>query len=302
MNEPRTAGAAGSPHFQTVVLPSDGSPSSLAALPTGRALRERFDARLVIVAVATDADDAHTLQHSAQDALGDTIDNESVEVIIGDDPAKVIVALTEELGPSVVCMSTRGRGRIAGSLFGSVARSVIQLSTSPIVVVGPQADRPGWLVGRPRRRPASWPAPLSRGGILACVDGSSDSEAVLPEAARWASALDKPLSIVTVAEDAAADWNGHRPNRFGPENPQQYVDELAAYWRDTRRNTIGTVVYDPIGVASGLKSYLASQPVALVALSSHARTGLDRLRFGATSAEIVAASTAPVLVVPVTGR
>ena len=63
----------------------------------------------------------------------------------------------------------------------------------------------------------------------------------------------------------------------------------------------GVVVRDPIGVASGVRSHLAARPAALVAIAAHARSGVDRMRFGATAAEIVAAATAPALVVPIVG-
>lgn len=53
------------------------------------------------------------------------------------------------------------------------------------MVVGPQLD--------PNR-------PLRGGPVLACVDGSGASEAILPVAHSWAGALQVPLGIVTVAD------------------------------------------------------------------------------------------------------
>ena len=52
--------------------------------------------------------------------------------------------------------------------------------------------------------------------------------------------------------------------------------------------------------ADALGGNEATHPAGLVALTAHARSGLKRLRLGATSAEIVATSTAPALVVPLT--
>jgi nucleotide-binding universal stress UspA family protein len=168
-----------------------------------------------------------------------------------------------------------------------------------VVAVGPQADRPGALVGRPRRRPDSWPEPLAVDRLVVCVDGSDASEQVLPIAAGWASALDMRLSIVTVAEDAALDTSGARPNRFGPPDPQAYVDGLAARWGTVVTGTSGQVVFDPISPAAGLDRHLADDPAGLVALATPTRSGLERIRLGATAADIVAASTVPVLVCPV---
>jgi nucleotide-binding universal stress UspA family protein len=125
---------------------------------------------------------------------------------------------------------------------------------------------------------------------------------VLPVAARWAAALDMALTILTVAEDAQVPIRGGpRPNKFGPIDPAEYVDRLASQWRDVVDATAGEVVYSPISVGSGLELHLAARPAGLIAITTHGRTGFDRIRLGAASADIVRTSTAPALVVPVSG-
>jgi len=282
-----------------VLLPLDGSAFSAAALPTARALAARFGAELSTISVADDEEDATRLRRHAEETLADGPSGGGVEVAIGDDPAQTIAERRRALGSCVVCMSTKGRGRIAGALLGSVARAVLTQSNVPVVAVGPQADRPGALVGRPRRRPASWPEPLSVRHLVACVDGSQASEAVLPEAARWATLLEMRLSILTVAEETVVAGGGPAPNRFGPPDPRAYVDGLADRWAEVVPGARPEVVADPIGVASGVRSYLAAEPSGLVAVTTHARSGLERVRMGAAAAEIVSTSTAPSLVVPV---
>jgi nucleotide-binding universal stress UspA family protein len=86
-------------------------------------------------------------------------------------------------------------------------------------------------------------------------------------------------------------------SRFGPPQPGRYVEHLADRWKDVVSDAAGEVVFDPIGVASGLRAHLAARPAGLVALATHARRGLARLRRGAVAADIVRVSTAPALVV-----
>ena len=283
--------------FEHVLLPLDGSDFALAAMPTARALSFRFAAQLQVISVADDEADADRLVRHAGASLGADRLDEQVHVVIGADPADAITARSAALASCLVCMSTRGRGRVAGTLIGSVTRQVLQSSPTPLIAVGPLADRPGHLVDRPLRRPRKWPEPLSVGGITACVDGSPESEAVLAEAARWAAALGVRLSVLTVAEDAPRALDGTRPNRFGPADPQRYVTELADWWRQ-HVDAVGEVAFDPLGVATGVAAHLAARPTALLALTTHARSGLERIRLGATAADIVYKSTAPVLVVP----
>ncbi len=281
-----------------VLLPLDGSSFALAALRTARALSRRLGARLVTISVAPDEREADRLQRHVGDALGGRSGVDDAAVAVSSDPAEAIARRSEELAPSVVCMSTRGRGRVTGAVLGSVARSVVRSSRSPVVVVGPNADRPGSLVGRPPRPPRDWAEPLSGSNVIACVDGSPHSEEILPAAARWAVALDMGLRILTVAEDAPADVGGDRPNRFGPRHPQQYVDGLAEQWRERVPSCVGEVVLDPLSVASGLRSHPAAGPGNLIVLGTQARTGLDRVRLGSTAADILRTSAAPALVVP----
>jgi nucleotide-binding universal stress UspA family protein len=61
----------------------------------------------------------------------------------------------------------------------------------------------------------------------------------------------------------------------------------------------GQVVRGRIGAASGIRAHLDLHPAGLVALTTHARSGMERLRLGAAAASIVHGSTAPCLVAPV---
>jgi nucleotide-binding universal stress UspA family protein len=282
-----------------VLLPLDGSAFALAAMPTARALSDRLGADLVTVSVASDEATAEQMRAHAVGALGGRDGDERVHVAAGEDPAEAIVARSGELSSCVVCMSTRGRGRISGTIIGSVARAVLQSSNDPVVAVGPAADRPPALVGRRRRRPAGWPEPLSVHRLVACVDGSRESETVLPVAVQWAAALDMAPSVLTVAEDALQALSGERPNQFGPPDPTGYVNGLVDRLRESAPDTDGEVVRSPLSVARGLQEHLAARPAGLVALTTHARSGFDRLRLGATSADIVRTSPVPVLAVPV---
>jgi nucleotide-binding universal stress UspA family protein len=191
-------------------------------------------------------------------------------------------------------MSTHGRGRISGSLIGSVARSLLQRTQEPILAVGPFADRAVWVNSDP-------PRPLSVPHIVACVDGSPVSESVLPVTAELSKALEMRLTILTVAEPAPpplrADSAWRR--RFGPEaDADQYITELATKWSDAAIDVSGQVVYDPISPAEGVATYLDDVPAGLITLTTHARSGFSRLFAGANAAAIVRSSVVPALVVP----
>ena len=279
--------------FSHVLVPLDGSDFGLAAMPTARALAERFNAELRTISVASDEGRAGRLLAVGAAALGADVGDGRADVVVGGDPAEVIARHAEELGSCLVCLSTHGRGRFTGSVFGSVARSVMQRSGSAIVALGPSADRPGWSP-----RPGWWPTSLSVSRIVACVDGSEASEEVLPAASDWARRLGMSLTILTVVEDAPAPTRRHATRYGSTGDAESYVEDLVRRWQETARDVNGLIIRDPIGPASGIRTYLAQQPAGLVAVRTHARSGLQRLLRGATAAGIVHASVAPCLVVP----
>ncbi len=279
--------------FSDVLVPLDGSQFADAAVRTAQALASRFGAVLHTVSVAPHPDDARALGEHVGALLG-SCDEDRNLVVVGADPVEAIERRRDELGNCLVCMSTHGRGRVSGAVIGSVARALLQRTNVPIVAVGPIADRPESSVDQ-------WPEPLAVSRLVACVDGSAASEAVLPEAAAWANALGMRLSIVTVAEPVpppvrpGATWT----RRVGPDGDvEQYVADVAGRWADAATDVTGQVVYDPVSAVDGLSAHLRDVPAGLLAVTTHARSGLRRLFLGATAAAIVGSSVVPTLVVP----
>jgi nucleotide-binding universal stress UspA family protein len=283
-----------------VLVPLDGSDRAAHALRTAAALALRFGADLHTVSAAADHADAERLRLRATSALGDTAAaKDQVHVVVSDDPVDAIDRIRDELGSAVVCLATRGRGRISGTFIGSVAQEVIRRSRDPIVAVGRLAEQPPQLVSR--KSPAPLREPLSRPRLVACVDGSTASETILPTAAAWANALTMSLEILTVADPSLSplrldvEWT----RRYGPNGDVDgYVRSLVERWRDRAPDVTGVVAFDPISPAEGVRAHLDEEGAGLVAVTTHARQGPRRLRFGATAADIVRISDAPVLLVP----
>lgn len=283
---------------RSVLVPLDGSEFALRAMPTARVLAGRFDAPLHTISVAGADDEASRLHTLAAAVLGVDVGDDRARVVVGGEPAEVIVSHAAELQDCLVCMSTHGRGRLSGAVVGSVARAVLQRSRKAIVALGPMADNPVWSP-----RPRNWPEPLSVPRIVACVDGSETSEQVVPLAAAWAQALGMMLSILTVVDDAPEPL---RPDRQRSEyglgvDPGSYIDGLVKQLEGRVPDVDGVVVRDPIGPASGIRSHLDERPAGLVAVTTHAREGMRRALLGATAASIVHASVAPCVVAPVEG-
>jgi nucleotide-binding universal stress UspA family protein len=282
------------PVYGTILVPLDGSHLTDGAIPTARALAARFGATVHTVTVAASDFELHRIRGEAARALGADPDDPRIHVEVDTDVAGAVQRRASDLDSCLVCLSTHGRGRVAGILIGSTARDIIERGRQPAVIAGP-------LVVHPDPEHETAIPPLRVDHLVACVDGTPASESGLPVAAAWAHALGMKLTIVTVAEPCphpariGAPWRRHHgPN----EDADEYLRHLAERWALDAPGLETCVVYDPISAAAGMHDYLAGHPTGLVAVTSHRPDRVRHMVFGSGAAEIVHAATAPVLVVP----
>lgn len=282
------------PAYRTILVPLDGSHLAAGALLTARALAARFGATIHTVTVAISGFEMDRMRAEAAQALGTDADDPHIHVEVDTDVAGAVHDQAAELDSCLVCTSTHGRGRVAGTVVGSTARDIIERGREPVVVAGP-------LVVHPDPEDETATPPLEVDHLVACVDGSPVSERGLPIASAWARALGMKLTIVTVAEPCpppvriGAPWRRHHgPN----EDADEYARRLGEEWALEAHGLDTFVVYDPIGAAAGMKDYLATHPTGLIAVTSHLPEQLPHLVFGSGAADIVHTSTAPVLVIP----
>jgi len=264
-----------------VVVTVDGSQHATAAVPVALRLSEALDVPVTFVAVAGPGH-----RDSLERLTGElAVAADGVGIVVaGDDVGASILAVTEDLPPHVLCMASHGRGRSA-ALVGSVAAEVAATAPGPLLLVGPHVPPEHRFAGR----------------VIACVDGSKRSEAVLQPAASWAVALGLGMSIVTVAEpvlDPVVPGAPYRRSHGPSVVAEDYVRQLVAEWDGIDLDVDGDAVYDPVSVADGLTRYMEGRLTAMVVATTHARRGVARLALGSAATAIVHHAPAPVLLVP----
>lgn len=262
-----------------LVVPLDGSADAERAIPLARQLAERLGGGLRLVTVVAPGHD----RGAAAAAVAATAARAGAAwtVLDGQDVAAAILEVAA--ANAVVCMASHGRGRSA-AVVGSVATAVVARSDNPVVLVGPGVPAGHRLAER----------------VVACVDGSPSSETVVPTAANWASALGLRLSLVTVAEPIPPPLKPGAPYRrgHGPAiDADDYIARLVQDWQRRDVAVDGTAVHDPVSVAGGLADHLATRPAALVAATTHARSGATRAVLGSVAAAIVRHVPAPTVLV-----
>jgi nucleotide-binding universal stress UspA family protein len=133
----------------TIVVGTDGSKGSEAALSEGFDLAKRLGAEVLVVAVTAQTSDLlggvykHKVSEhlarvrAALDAARTMAEEAGVEAefeILEGDAAEEIAMIAESRDADIV-VGTRGHGAIAGSLLGSVSADVVRRSKRPVVVV-----------------------------------------------------------------------------------------------------------------------------------------------------------------------
>jgi nucleotide-binding universal stress UspA family protein len=80
------------------------------------------------------AEQSHWILDGIRDRLGNTSVAHTVELCEGD-PAQTIARRAQERGCDAIVMGTRGMGRMANLVMGSVATQVVHLTHLPVILV-----------------------------------------------------------------------------------------------------------------------------------------------------------------------
>ena len=134
-----------------ILVPTDFSDSSQAALRYGIALARKFDSRLHLLHVPEHPGEAaeteypiglfETMQNAAHDRLGHLLNEVDAHDLKPDcamrigRPAEEIVRYAREHQIDLVVMGTHGREGVARVLMGSVAEKVVRRSGCPVLTV-----------------------------------------------------------------------------------------------------------------------------------------------------------------------
>jgi nucleotide-binding universal stress UspA family protein len=135
--------------YDTILVPTDGSDQSDAALDHALELSGPHDSEVHILYVADTNRDSLTVQGgSVVDALereGGRIVSEAaaraaagtdvVEEVLAGDPVGTILDYAESVDADVVVMGTHGRRGLDRVLLGSTTERVVRLSPIPVVTV-----------------------------------------------------------------------------------------------------------------------------------------------------------------------
>jgi nucleotide-binding universal stress UspA family protein len=136
--------------FTTIIWASDGSDSADRALPTALDLAADTNAKLIVVhadeilggrsgnvPLLADEDELKSKLASKVNELVESGVDATFRVIhgINKHPADLIADVARDTEADVIVVGTRGHGRIAGMLLGSVTQRLLHVSPCPVLAV-----------------------------------------------------------------------------------------------------------------------------------------------------------------------
>jgi nucleotide-binding universal stress UspA family protein len=248
----------------TVLLPIDFSPLSWRILPLALHVAKRFGA--TVQPLHIDTASPWRDEESAPLRLRATPFGHRVDVLVSADSDAVegILRVAAELPDPLLALSTHGHTGVGELAFGSVSEGVLRRSRGPVLTVGPMFD-----ISRHDR--------VRR--ILACVDATSGSDEIVPEAFAWAQRLDVPLELLTVLPSNDRTYQFVQPDAAS-------FEALVAQLSDIDPRVTGLVVNGP-RTAREIVQHAAARRGTLLAMATHARPPVARAVVGSTTAAVV---------------
>ncbi len=265
--------------FDEIIVAIEGTDRDIVVATLAAALARQLNVSWSVVSVVVSADAIRPQQENLKSRLAKVgLAEAHIEVVEDRDAAKRITAYFQQRPGALSCLSTHARPPVGEALFGSVAAEVVRGARTPVVVAGPSFQ--------PRHD-------LNVQSVLVCLDTSELSEAILPHATEVSQRTGAKPWLVQVL----------RPDRVGLRTASDTMGESSYLRREARR------LRDDRGIAAewdvlhgddpgkSIADYARGLPGAMIAMTTHGRSGLSQLVAGSVAHHAIRNADCPVLVV-----
>lgn len=130
--------AAAAPSIRRVLCATDFSPLGNSAAAYARSLLPQGGDLMLVHVMNDDAssEDRDAARQQLESLMkGAEKANVTVEVMAGDDPARLITAAAERFGADVICVGSRGRAALTKAMLGSVSQGILLATARPVLMV-----------------------------------------------------------------------------------------------------------------------------------------------------------------------
>jgi nucleotide-binding universal stress UspA family protein len=289
--------------FGKVLVPLDGSAFAEAALPLACAVSRRSGGELGLVTVHEpvpafaqadwEASAREWSEHYLQEVERrlDVSGCSTATTVLSGSVAGQLEARAQETGANLLVMATHGRGPLTRAWLGSVADHFVRHSPCPVMLVTPSSDEVVDLEGE-----------LDVTRILVPLDGSEFSETVLDHTAKLAALFDASLTLVQVIAyplEIASPYLPHtvQMNQKVVEDAKAtavaHLEQIAANLREDGLEVDSLALVDT-QAGHGILQAADQVGADMIAMATHARSGVSRAFLGSTADKVVRGAHRPV--------
>jgi nucleotide-binding universal stress UspA family protein len=298
--------------LKNVLIATDFSPASDAALRYARALARTFGASLHVLHVVDNfflrptPSDPHAMVVAKTRAVNERLTDEDrgalrarVAVKVSDDAADAIVSYARAETIDAIVLGTHGRTGVSQLLVGSVAERVVRTSPCPVLTVRhPEHE---FVIPEGQESEA---AMIVLKKILVATDFSEPSDAALSYGRELARTFKAQLVTVHVVDNIMTRAYGGDGFVFTDPDLQQDLEVAArrqvdALLSDEDREVLRAepVILTSNAPAFALAEYAARNDVDLIVMGTHGRGAVAHLLMGSVAERVVRTAPCPVLTV-----
>jgi len=263
--------------FDEVIACLDGSSIAETILPLARGLTATKGGSLTLLRVVADPEELSAEENYLRDCARQY--SGQLRFLVAADAAGAIAAELERNPHAIAALTTHGRSAWAEAIVGSVALRVMRAAKRPVILFCP--------LGR------EGDAPKKISKIVLALDGSEFAERMIPYAAKAAQSLAAQLLLVQALPLGApvAPLENHEKSDISESS---YLHWQAANIKKKYAITPQwEVLHGEPGAA--ICQYLKGMAETMLALTTHARGGVERAMLGSVAAECIRHAGAPLL-------
>lgn len=263
--------------FDEIIACLDGSSLAESILPLARGLVAPREGRLTLLRVVQDSDELATEEETLRACARQH--GAGLRFRVSADPAAAILAELQRDPRAIAALTTHGRTAWVEAILGSVALRVIREAKRPVIVFRPLDN------GRE--------APKKISTIALALDGGRFSEKMIAYAVKAARTLSSRLTLIQ-ALPVHSNVASLGPHAQSDVLESAYLHRKAAEIKTTHGIEAQWEVLhsDP---SAAICRYLHGAPETMLAMTTHARAGIERIVLGSVAGACVRHAGVPLL-------
>jgi nucleotide-binding universal stress UspA family protein len=264
--------------FNEILVCLDGSPLAEKILPLAQGIASGIGATVILLRVVGNSEELSVEENYMRERA--SLFSAPIRFLVSPDPAAAILDELEKDPRTMVALTTHGRTAWGEALLGSVALKVIRGAKRPVLLYRP--------------RPESLTTPTKIATVVVALDGSEFSEKIVRPAVELAKSLNSRIMLVQ-----ALPMEGIQiPRSDLPSGDLMESSYLQIKSGEIKKKYQIEPSWDVLHGEAGdaICRCVNGMEDTLLAMTSHARGGLERAFLGSVAATCIRKSGVPMLI------